>query len=143
MPCSILYDNTRVAVAKIVKADGGRITGRTRSQMFAELQSHYLFEDRFGRPGKGNDKGKVEGLVGYSRRNFMTPLPVTDSFEALNARLADACTKRRQAVLRGHTTTIDQRMQADVAAMMVLSAFPYDACHKVCTRVTSMSLVRC
>ena len=25
--------------------------------------SHYLFEDRFGRPGKGNDKGKVEGLV--------------------------------------------------------------------------------
>jgi transposase len=31
--------------------------------MFAELQSHYLFADRFGRPGKGNDKGKVEGLV--------------------------------------------------------------------------------
>ena len=29
------------------------------------LQSHYLFEDRYGRPGKGNDKGKVEGLVGY------------------------------------------------------------------------------
>jgi transposase len=44
--------------------------------MFAELQSHYLFEDRFGRPGKGNDKGKVEDLVGFVRRNFMTPLPV-------------------------------------------------------------------
>jgi transposase len=44
--------------------------------MFAELQSHYLFYDRFGRPGKGNDKGKVEGLVGFVRRNFMTPLPV-------------------------------------------------------------------
>ena len=29
--------------------------------------SRYLFEDRFGRPGKGNDKGKVEGLVGYAR----------------------------------------------------------------------------
>jgi transposase len=57
-------------VAKIVK--GGR---RLRSKMFAELQSHFLFEDRFGRPGKGNDKGKVEGLVGYDRRNFMTPLP--------------------------------------------------------------------
>jgi hypothetical protein len=24
-----------------------------------------------GRPGKGNDKGKVEGLVGYARRNFL------------------------------------------------------------------------
>ena len=26
-------------------------------------------------PGKGNDKGKVEGLVGYARRNFMVPIP--------------------------------------------------------------------
>ena len=60
---------------------------RLRSRMFAELQSHYLFDDRFGRPGKGNDKGKVEGLVSYVRRNFMTPLPVADSFDALNGRL--------------------------------------------------------
>ena len=65
VPRSILYDNTRLAVAKI-PGDGRR--QRTRS--FTELQSHYLFEDRFGRPGKGNDKGKVEGLAGYSRRNF-------------------------------------------------------------------------
>jgi transposase len=46
VPRSILYDNTKMAVAKIVK--GGK---RLRSKMFAELQSHYLFEDRFGRPG--------------------------------------------------------------------------------------------
>ena len=93
-------------------------------------------------PGKGNDKGKVEGLVGYVRRNFMTPLPIADSFDALNARLLDACTKRRQAVLRGHSTTIAERMQADVAAFMPLPSAPYDACHKVATRVSSMSLVR-
>ena len=36
---------------------------RVRTRAFTELQSHYLFADRFGRPGKGNDKGKVEGLV--------------------------------------------------------------------------------
>ena len=137
VPLSILYDNTRLAVAKIVK--GG---ARLRSQMFAELQSHYLFEDRFGRPGKGNDKGKVEGLVGFVRRNFMTPLPVADSFDALNARLLDACVKRRQAVLRGHTTTIDERMQADIAVFMSLPPAPYDACHKIATRVSSVSLVR-
>jgi transposase len=47
--------------------------------VFSELQSHYLFEDRFDRPGKGNDKGKVEGLVGYARRNFLVPLPVFES----------------------------------------------------------------
>ena len=48
VPQSILYDNSKLAVAKIVK--GGK---RLRSKMFAELQSHYLFDDRFGRPGKG------------------------------------------------------------------------------------------
>lgn len=137
VPQPILYDNTRLAVAKIVK--GGR---RLRSQMFAELQSHYLFNDRFGKPGKGNDNGKVEGLAGFVRRNFMTPLPAAECFEALNARFLDACTKRRQAVLRGHATTIAERMQADVAAFMPLPPAPYDACHKVATRVSSLSLAR-
>jgi transposase len=33
---------------------------RQRTRVFTELQSHYLFEDRFGRPGKGNDKGNPE-----------------------------------------------------------------------------------
>jgi transposase len=58
VPRSILYDNTKLAVARIL-GDGER----QRTRAFAELQSHYLFLDRFGRPGKGNDKGKVEGLV--------------------------------------------------------------------------------
>ena len=136
VPQSILYDNTKLAVAKIVKS--GR---RQRSKMFAELQSHYLFDDRFGRPGKGNDKGKVE-LVGYARRNIMTPLPVAESFDALNARFLNACAKRRQARLRGHAATIAERMQADVAAFMPLPPAPYEACHKVATHVSSLSLVR-
>jgi transposase len=34
-----------------------------KTRAFSELQSHYLFAEKFGRPGKGNDKGKVEGLV--------------------------------------------------------------------------------
>ena len=137
MPRSILYDNTRLAVARIVK--GGE---RLRSHMFAELQSHYLFNDRFGRPGKGNDKGKVEGLVGYVRRNVMTPLPVADSFDALNARFLHGCTRRGEAILRGHTNSIAERMRVDVASFMPLPPAPYDACHKVATRVSSLSLVR-
>ena len=54
----------------------------------------YLFEDRFGRPGKGNDKGKVEGLVGYARRNFLVPVPSFESFDALNAYLEERCLER-------------------------------------------------
>ena len=56
---------------------------RKRTRVFSELVSHYLFEDRFGRPGKGNDKGKVEGMVGYTRRNFMVPKPQFASFDDL------------------------------------------------------------
>ncbi len=51
-----------------------RSTMRPSRSIFSELQSHYLFADRFGRPGKGNDKGevggKVEGLIGCAHRNF-------------------------------------------------------------------------
>ncbi len=78
VPRSILYDNTRLAVARIL-GDGRR----KRTRVFSELVSHYLFEDRFGRPGKGNDKGKAEGLVGYARRNFLVPIPSFESFDAL------------------------------------------------------------
>jgi transposase len=69
VPLSILYDNLKIEVAKIC-GDGRR----ERTRAFTELVSHYLFRDRFGRPGKGNDKGKVEGLVKYARANFMTPI---------------------------------------------------------------------
>ena len=84
VPASILYDNTRIAVARIL-GDGKR----KRTRVFSELVSHYLFEDRFGRPGKGNDKGKVEGMVGYTRRNFMVPKPRFVNFDDLNAHLAE------------------------------------------------------
>jgi transposase len=136
VPQSILYDNTKIAVAKIL-GEGKR----QRTQAFAELQSHYLFEDKFGRPAKGNDKGKVEGLVGYSRRHFMVPLPIADDFDALNAQLLEGCTKRQQAKLRGQTETIAERLKRDVAALLPLPN-PYDACHKLATRVSSLSLVR-
>jgi transposase len=89
VPQSILYDNTKLAVAQIL-GDGTR----ERSRMFSTLQSHYLFADKFGRPGKGNDKGKVEGLVGYSRRHFMVPRPEAPSFDALNARFLEQCMER-------------------------------------------------
>jgi hypothetical protein len=56
----------------------------------------------------------------------MTPLPVADSFDALNARFLDACMKRRQAILRGQSTTIGERMEADTAAFMPLPLAPYD-----------------
>lgn len=137
VPQSILYDNTKIAVAKIL-GDGKR----QRTRVFSELQSHYLFRDRFGRPGKGNDKGKVEGLVGFARRNFMVPIPAYPSFDALNAHLAESCRKRLGERLRGHAETIGERLERDLAALRRPLPPPYDACEKVGTRVSSLSLVR-
>ena len=134
---SILYDNTKLAVARIL-GDGRR----KRTRAFTELQSHHLFDDRFGRPGKGNDKGKVEGLVGYMRRNFLVPIPSFESFEALNACLERRCLERMDARLRGHTETIGQRMERDLETLRPLPPAAYDACEKRAGRVSSLSLVR-
>ncbi len=97
VPTSILYDNTKLAVARIL-GDGTR----QKTRAFSELQSHYLFAEKFGRPAKGNDKGKVEGLVGYARRNFLVPVARVASWEELNQRLLKACRARRARRLRGH-----------------------------------------
>ncbi len=137
VPRSILYDNTRLAVAKIL-GDGRR----QRTRVFSELQSHYLFEDRFGRPGKGNDKGKVEGMVGYVRRNFLVPVPSFESFDARNAYLERRPLKRLDAQIRGHTETIGQRLERDLEALLAPPAAPYDASDKRVSRVSSLSLVR-
>ena len=137
VPQSILYDNTRLAVARIL-GDGRR----KRTRAFTELQSHYLFEDRFGRPGKGNDKGKVEGMVGYVRRNFLVTVPSFESFDALNDYLKRRCLERMDARLRGHTETIGQRMERDLDALLPLPPVAYDACEKQAGRVSSLSLVR-
>ena len=137
VPKSILYDNTKIAVARIL-GDGKR----QRTRVFTELQSHYLFEDRFGRPGKGNDKGKVEGLVGYARRNFLVPIPVFDSFEALNTHLLECCRRRMGDRLRSHGETIGERLQRDLAAFTKPLPSAYDACEKLGTTVSSLSLVR-
>ena len=137
VPQSILYDNTKLAVARIL-GDGRR----RRTRAFTELQSHHRFEDRFGRPGQGNDQGKVEGMVDYVRRNFLVPVPSFQSFEALNAHLEQRCLARMDSVLRGHDATIGQRMERDLEARLPLPAVPYDACDKQASRVSSRSLVR-
>jgi transposase len=137
VPRSILYDNTKLAVARIL-GDGRR----QRTRVFSELQSHYLFADRFGRPGKGNDKGKVEGLIGHARRNFLVPIPCAADFEALNARLLEDCRRRMGDRLRGHEETIGERLERDRAGFLSLPPAPYDACEKKPAQVSSPSLVR-
>ena len=45
-------------------------------------------------------------------------------------------------MLRGHSETIGERLLRDLDALMPLPPAPYDACEKVSTRATSISMVR-
>jgi len=137
VPLSILYDNTKLAVARIL-GDGQR----TRTRGFTELVSHFLFRDRFGRPGKGNDKGKVEGLVKYTQRTFMTPLPHAASFEALNAALIERCRARQSERTARHAETIGERLVRDLAVLSGIPEGLFEPCEKKPAKVSSTGLAR-
>ncbi len=70
------------------------------------------------------------------------PIPVFESFEALNAHLMDCCRKRLATVCAAMTETIGERLERDLAAFQTPLPAPYDACEKKPGRVTSLSLVR-
>ncbi|MBT5463425.1 MAG: IS21 family transposase [Marinovum sp.] len=137
VPQSILYDNDKCLVARIMPDKT-----RKRTQRFSAMLSHYVIDDRYGRPGKGNDKGKVEGLVGYARRNFMVPMPRFADWGTFNDYLEEQCRKRQGDVLRGHKTSIGERLEADLVSMQDLPAAPFEACDLQSGQVTSTSVVR-
>ena len=134
VPRSILYDNTTLAVARIL-GDGTR----RRTRAFTHLQSHYLFRDRFGRPGRGNDKGKVEALVKTARRKFLVPIPKVHDLSVLNERLMARCLERFDALEAGEKAAA---LLADLDALRDLPAVPFKACEHVPGQVSSVALAR-
>ena len=112
---------------------------RQRTRAFTHLQSHHLFRDRFSRPGKGNDKGKVEALVKTARRKFMVPIPKVPALDALNERLMARCLERLDALEEGDKAAA---LLADLDALRDLPAAPFEACEHVPGQVSSTALVR-
>jgi len=53
-------------------------------------------DSHFCTSAKGNEKGSVENLVGYARRNFLVPVPEVRSLDELNEFLRAACIQNRQ-----------------------------------------------
>ena len=93
-------------------------------------------------PGKGNDKGKVEGLVKYTQRTFMTPLPHAASFAALNVALAERCRARQSERAGRQEETIGERLVRDLAALRGIPQGLFEACEKKPAKVSSTGLVR-
>ena len=137
VPTKTAYDNTSIAVTKVM---GGSERELTRE--FLALESHYLFRHRFCRVARGNEKGHVENLVGYSRRNFLVPVPAFDSFSSLNRHLEDRCERDLDRQVRGKGTSKRERLDDDRAAMLELPPESFEARRVVQRRANSLSLVR-
>ena len=137
VPWRITYDNEKVWVAKVLSAHGRKLT-----RGFLQLQSHYLFEEHFCRVYRPNEKGAVESDVRYGRQNFLVPVPQVRELEELNAELVDRCRADLSGQSRGKAGRRGERLIEDQAAFRPLPAVPFDACRKVSTTASSLSLVR-
>jgi transposase len=137
VPQSVLLDNMKLAVVRI-RPDGTR----ERTAAFTRAVSHFVFQDRYGRPGRGNDKGKVEALVKYAQRSLLTPVPSASSFADLNADLERQCLARLGETSGRQREPIGERLLADLAAFRSLPARLFEACDMRPGRVSSMALVR-
>lgn len=137
VPRRISYDNSSIAVSKVI---GRRQRELTRE--FLRLKSHFLFESHFCLVGRPNEKGQVECLLGYARRNFLVPLPRVDSFEALNAELEQKCRQDLQRRLRGKAATKAELLQEERSALLDPPKQAYEARRVEVAKVDSQSLVR-
>lgn len=133
----ITYDNDRVLVAKILTRRQRQLT-----RGFLQLKSHYLFESHFCEVRRANEKGVVEAMIGFARRNFLVPVPQVRNLEELNARLIESCRDDLERRLRGQTGTKGALLQEDQATFLPLPATPFEACRKLSTTANSLSLVR-
>ena len=137
VPTKTAYDNTKIAVSRIVGPNE-----RTLTREFLRLESHFLFTHRFCRVARGNEKGHVENLVGYGRRNFLVPVPSFGSFTELNAHLRERCMADLQRRLRGKRQTKAELLADDRAAMLPLPENTFEPRRVEQRRANSLSLVR-
>jgi transposase len=137
VPRRISYDNTRTAVTRII---GRRERELTRE--FLRLKAHYLFDHHFCLVRRPNEKGHVENTVGYARRNFLVPVPVVGSLEALNADLERLCREDLGRRLGGKDGTKAELLEKERPSLLPLPARAFEARRIAHPRANSLSLVR-
>ncbi len=136
VPRKVIFDNARVAVK-----EGFGICAKPQDTYLA-LSAHYAFEMHFCNINSGNEKGLVENLVGWSRRNVLVPVPRVDSLEELNEILNTSCLKYRNHRIQGRDQTVGQQYLADKHSLNPLPAFVFDTSKSLTVRVADNSLIR-
>jgi hypothetical protein len=124
----ISYDNLSAAVAHVKK---GKQRDLTRE--FKQLKGYYNFETNFCQPGEegAHEKGGVESGIGFSRRNWMVPVPAFDSLEQLNHYVLQKCVEDEARTVDGEQQTIGEAWRKEQPLLLALPARPFDpvVCH--------------
>jgi len=136
IPGKLIFDNAKVAV----KEGFGKYA--KPQDRYHALSAHYAFQMNFCNPGKGNEKGLIENLVGWSRKNMFVPVPRVESIEELNQKLYESCLEYRKHKIKGRTLTVGQMYEIEKSVLMPLPPYTYDPSKGTTPRVNEYSLVR-
>jgi transposase len=137
VPPEHLYDNMSTVVKSF-----SRDLGRELTESFLALRSHYLFRSHLCNVGRPNEKGVVENLIGYARRNFLVPILSFPSWKAFNDYLETQCCKRLLIKVSGKEQTIGELLEKERAYFLPIPSTDFDACRQESRRVNSLSLVK-
>lgn len=132
----VFFDNAKVAVKE---GFGSRAIKQAR---YAALAAHYGFETVFCNPAEGHEKGLVEGLVGWARRNILVPIPKVESFEELDTQLLDRCNRYLDHTVRGKASSVGILLKIEKAALMKLPSYVFDTSCSINTYVDSYCTIR-
>jgi transposase len=120
---TLRYDNMGSLVKKILR---GR--QRVETERIIAFRSHWGFRSEYCNPAKGNEKGGVEGELGWFRRNCLTPVPEAESLAALNERLLAACVAGRSRTIHGKQMSVGEASQQERTSLLPLveEGFPLE-----------------
>jgi transposase len=138
VPVRISYDNLATAV-KLAMEKKGKERKRVENRTFVTFRSHYLFESHFCTPRAGWEKGQVESGVGFSRRNYLVPIPEAASFDELNRLLLERCVQDDQRRVNRQPMTIGEAWEQEKYSLHPLPPFEYDCCEMLTVRLNPYS----
>jgi len=116
----LIYDNLTTAVEKVFRGKDRRL-----QESFARFKAYYTFSPRFCNIGQGHEKGGVEGLVGYARRNYLVPVPQAASLAELNSRLLEQCLAFGRHRTAGRSGTASELFEQEKRHLLALPPVPY------------------
>ncbi len=116
----LIYDNLTTAVQKVLKGKK-----RIEQDSYSKFKAYHNFESRFCTPGEGHEKGGVEGIVGFARRNYMVPVPEFSSLEELNQRLLDECVSYGAHTIDGRSNTVNELFESEKASLLASPDIPF------------------